>query len=272
LTIRQSDISSNKAWSGGGITNFLGVVTLNDVTIRENSGGGVYNRDGSSATFTNVTISGNSSSSGGGITNGGDVTLTNVTISGNSAQSIGGGIYNGGDVTLTNVTISDNSAQNTGGGISNDGGDMTLTNVTIISNSTDPEGAAVLDQALDGTVILQNTILAGDPTGDDCINNDGIITSIGFNLASSDNSCNIYLFRATDLRNIDPLLGPLADNGGFTLTHLPQPGSPAIDAGECLAEVPSDQRGVARPQGAACDIGAVEVQTDFSLFLPMVVH
>ena len=78
---------------------------------------------------------------------------------------------------------------------------------------------------------------------------------MGYNL--SDNaSCN--LTQPTDITNTDPLLGPLADNGGATLTHVLLPGSPAIDSGDDVACPASDQRDVSRPQGAGCDRGAVE--------------
>ena len=78
---------------------------------------------------------------------------------------------------------------------------------------------------------------------------------MGYNL-SDDASCN--LTQPTDITNTDPLLGPLADNGGATLTHVLLPGSPAIDSGDDVACPASDQRGVSRPQGAGCDRGAVE--------------
>jgi hypothetical protein len=66
-------------------------------------------------------------------------------------------------------------------------------------------------------------------------------------------------------------LGPLLNNGGPTMTHLPESGSPLIDGGQCIASITTDQRGVARPQGTACDIGAVEVQSgdhQKQVFLP----
>jgi hypothetical protein len=117
---------------------------------------------------------------------------------------------------------------------------------------------------------LDHVILAGNNHGGMQCGSDATIVSLGNNIAS-DASCN--LTQSTDLPNTDPLLGPLADNGGPTLTHLPLAGSPAIDAippADCTwdddgdqgtPEVPiaTDQRGVARPQGAGCDIGAVEV-------------
>jgi hypothetical protein len=90
-------------------------------------------------------------------------------------------------------------------------------------------------------------------------------TSHGFNF-SDDTSCGFTA--ATDKQNgADPKLGALANNGGGTSTRLPQPGSPLIDAiptGSCQADgasgITTDQRGVTRPQGPGCDIGAVEVE------------
>jgi hypothetical protein len=68
------------------------------------------------------------------------------------------------------------------------------------------------------------------------------------------------LDQPSDLPGVDPLLGPLQDNGGSTDTHLPMLGSPAIDAGDATTALPRDQRGVRRPQGPASDIGSVEVE------------
>jgi hypothetical protein len=76
--------------------------------------------------------------------------------------------------------------------------------------------------------------------------------SAGFTLPSSHNS-------------VDPLLGPLADNGGLTPTMALLPSSPAIDAGDSSACLPMDQRGVARPMGVACDIGAFELAPKLTL-------
>lgn len=97
------------------------------------------------------------------------------------------------------------------------------------------------------------SILANSPSGDNCVGLE--ITSQGSNI-SDDASCK--LAAAGDLPDTEPLLGPLQDNGGLTLTHLPQPGSPAIDAAACLTS--ADQRAISRPQGSACDIGSVELR------------
>ena len=257
-TLTNVTFSGNTAQYGGGMDNG-GVSTLTNVTFSGNSspfwgggrGGGMRNYYGSIATLTNVTFSGNSSANyGGGMYNGSSgTTLTNVTFSGNSSRW-GGGMLNSSGIgaTLTNVTFSGNTAQY-GGGIY--GGVSTLTNVTFSGNTAQYGGGIY-----GGVSTLKNTIVANN-SPNDCA---GSITSAGHNL-SSDASCG---FTAPgDLQNADPLLGLLADNGGLTQTHALLAGSPAIDAGSPDCPPPAtDQRGVARPQGAACDIGAFELVSD----------
>ena len=111
-----------------------------------------------------------------------------------------------------------------------------------------------------GSLTLVNAIIANN-TGGDCL---FAVSSLGHNL-DSDGTCN--LTATGDLSNTDPLLGPLQDNGGPTFTHTLLPGSPAIDAIPLEActdkdgnPITTDQRGVLRPQGAACDLGAFEFQ------------
>jgi hypothetical protein len=108
-------------------------------------------------------------------------------------------------------------------------------------------------------VRLLNTIIAGNTSSagpGNCNVQDMIIESRGHNL-DSDGSC--FLSAAGDLPNRDALLGPLFDNGGPTETQALQAGSPAIDAAAVDGCPQHDQRGVVRPQGAACDIGAYEL-------------
>jgi hypothetical protein len=190
---------------------------------------------------------------GGGIHNHGQLTLTNSAIRNNAAPiDNGGGIYNaaGASATLTNVTISGNTSGVRGGGVYN-GGTMTLSNVTLGNNSA-PTGGGILNA---GTLTLRNTIVANSPAGGNC---SGTLTSLGHNL-SSDTTCTASFAQVGDLNNVNPLLGPLADNGGGTPTQALLPGSPAIDAGDPITCPATDQRGISRPQGAACDIGAYEL-------------
>jgi len=212
-------------------------LTIANGSVPAGSGGGILNTGGT-LTLTNSTVSSNATRlEGGGITNRGTTTLLNSTVSGNSAaDGFGGGIYNNftGKLTLLNSTVSRNSAADgSGGGISNA-----------------------------GVAQLQNTIVANSLSGGNC---SGVaITSLGHNL-SSDGSC--AFAEAGDLNNTDPMLGPLANNGGPTQTHALLPGSPAIDAGSSDCPPPAtDQRGVSRPQdgdggaGAVCDVGAFELE------------
>lgn len=266
-TVTDSIFSGNTALRiGGGIFN-TGFTTL-DVTgsaFSNNSaefGGGIFSYG--TLDVTNSTFSGNSADSGGGIyasgTAGDDVraTVTNSTFSNNrAAGSIwggGGGIWNVALLDVTNTTFSDNSAGNGGGGIFTFG-TLDVTNSTFSDNNADTGGGIYASY---GTTTLQNTLVA-DSTGANCANSSGLITDGGGNLSWPDTTCPGL--------NADPLLGPLQDNGGPTQTHALLTGSPAIDAA-LLENCPAtDQRGVSRPQGTGCDIGAYEsVDYNFSGF------
>jgi hypothetical protein len=205
--------------------------------------------------------------SGGGIYNAGDLTLRRVTIRGNRA-TFGGGLYNdsGATVTIINSTISGNTALDPGicdggygGGIFNNGGFVNLLNATITANDGECQGGGVWTES--GRVTLNNTIVAKQsgffPNDCDGFPETGGFVSRGFNL-DSDDTCG--LDQPGDLPGVNPLLGPLQDNGGSTDTHLPRPGSLVIDAGNVTTAPPRDQRGVTRPQGPTSDIGSVEVE------------
>jgi hypothetical protein len=107
-------------------------------------------------------------------------------------------------------------------------------------------------------VTLRNTILSNAPSAN-CFQGLGTLVSSGNNL-SSDATCAASLTGPGDLNNTNPLLGPLANNGGPTQTHALLAGSPAIDAAGGCPPPATDQRGVVRPQGSACDIGSFEFQ------------
>ena len=265
LTVTNSTISGNEATVGGGgiynepnigaFVNLSLVESMITGNTSEGTGGGILN-DGA-ATLTDSTVSGNTSAggSGGGIYIGflSTATLTNSTVSGNID---GGGIFNGGSaLTLTNSTVSGNTSNGNSGGIFNGGGALTLTNSTVSGNTADDAGGGIDNNV--GTVSLKNTIVANNTAA---IDNDctGMINSNGYNL-DSDGTCN--LTGPGDLPDTNPNLGPLADNGGPTQTHALLAGSPAIDSASDDCPPPdTDQRGVTRPQGPACDIGAYEVE------------
>ncbi len=235
-----------------------------------NAGGGIFVDQGGDVTITQSTISRNSASTGGGISNSGTVTVIRSTIWGNSAF-FGGGFSNTGTLTVTlstisgNVAYSLNGADSAGGAIYNSVfGETRVTQSTIsgntsIGNISSPTVAIFDDsQGLfnDGTVTLTQTIVASNSLG----NCGGSITDGGYNLEDS-NGCGFS--QSTSLFYTNPGLGPLQDNGGPTFTHAITRGSLAINAGPttCLISGQSsavDQRGVLRPQLTACDIGAYE--------------
>ena len=274
LSLNNSTVTSNNATEGGGIYNTSnGNTTITNSTISGNTatslGGGIRNVSSGSVTLVNSTISGNSANfgGGGGIHNVGTLTLNNSTVNGNSAGTIGGGgILNqsSGTLTLTNSTVNGNTASNSsGGGILSNGGTLTLTNSTLSGNSSSDQGGGI-HNSTGSTVNFKNTIIAGNnaPTGPDC---DGTLTSQGHNLVQDVAGCPITGDITGNITGQDPILGPLADNGGPTLTHAHLPGSPAIDSGDdSVLGTPlfltTDQRGAGFPrlQGAHVDIGAFE--------------
>jgi cysteine-rich repeat protein/predicted outer membrane repeat protein len=218
--------------------NCVGVpsVCTNGKVSASGIGGGDYN-------YRNVLKAQNSALSsqliaygyGGGIYNdGGALTLTNVTFSGNLATLNGGGIYNlGGSSMLTNITFSGNSADY-GGGMYNDTGSTMIRNTILWNNTASTDGAQVYNFN-SAPVIDDSLIQGGCPAGATC-------------------NANIL--------NVDPLLGALVDNGGYTYTMALGEGSPAKDAGNNSTCAMTDQRGIKRPQGLACDMGAYEVEVN----------
>ena len=204
------------------------------------------------------------------------MTIRNSTTGSSSTSGNGGAIFNSGTLTLSNVTLSGNSAlvpspapcgacSGNGGAIFNCStpgyspctatGTLTLTNVTLSGNSA-PAGAGG-GLSSNSTFTLQASIVSNSTGGDCALVAPANLTSKGGSVAD-DNTCN--LTGPNDLPNTNPMLGPLANNGGPTQTMALQPGSPAIDrvpAGLCPPPA-TDQRGVTRPQGIGCDSGAYE--------------
>jgi hypothetical protein len=272
LTIEDGD-----ATAGGGIDN-AGTLDVTACTVSDNTaenGGGILN-DGT-LTVTASTFSDNEASDagGGGIANLDSATVTDTTLSGNSANSSnapylglptydypGGGAIddNDGVLTVATSTVSGNSANGNGGGISTEFGAVIVTNSTVSGNAATAAGGGIYNY---GIVIAAATIVANSPSGGDCANVRSI-RDARYNL-DDDGSCG---FTAADhsLSDVDPDLGPLQDNGGPTETLAPAPDSPVLNQippgtkadGTTLCPG-TDQRGVARPQGTKCDIGAVEL-------------
>ncbi len=258
-------------------------VTMNDLTVTGGNeiGGGVDNRGGGILNRGNLTlnrstvISNTAETRGGGLANqGGTVEISESTIAYNisgtsSSPGFGGGIYNeNGQMTIRNSTISGNESvgglsnnPSYGGGIaSND--NITLDSVTVADNYAFTGGGLyfINNTTSQVTVSVKNTILATNGS-DDChfetIAGGATFNDLGHNLILQDSTSKPCGIVNGVNNNIvaDPQLLPLADNGG-ALTHAFRLDSPAIDAGD--TSLPTDQRGVARPQDLADDIGALE--------------
>ena len=131
-----------------------------------------------------------------------------------------------------------------------------MVNTTVAGNSAPSSGSGIRADT-NGTYLLTNTIISSSGFGGDCFGL-GPFTSLGHNL-DSDGTCG--LAATGDLSGVNTLIGPLADNGGPTLTHALQFGSPAIDAGNNALCSATDQRSAPRPAGAACDMGAYEANS-----------
>jgi uncharacterized repeat protein (TIGR01451 family) len=252
LTINHSLIKNNRGyWQGGGIAN-AGTLTLNDSIVRDNAAGKIDASGGGG---------------GGGISNSsGSMTINNSAIIGNKMYGNyqGSGIYNSANLTLNNSTISGNT------GIGYAIYTYAYLNTTLNLNSStvaDNEGGIF---NIYGMVYLQNTILTGNSVSNyqDCRQDSsvGVVKSLGYNLIGTNLGCTLD---DSDLTNIYPMLAPLHDNGGPTLTRALLKGSPAFNAGNpagCQGSaglLTTDQRGV--PRSDRCDIGAFEVRgLDFS--------
>jgi hypothetical protein len=264
IQIRASLFSSNSttAYYGGGIFVYGGALTLTESTLSGNSapyGGGVYLWGTSTGTVLRSTIDHNSASADGGgvVVDGSQMTIIGSTLSGNSAKGFGGGaaVFDG-TLVLRHSTVTanranvDNVGGEQGGGLILVTGGMTFDHTIVAGNL---RGASTRSDVA-GVAVARSSLI-GDSTGATIIDNGGNLIGVG-------------------AFPVNPMLGPLADNGGPTKTHMLLAGSQAIDAGD-LAALPgngtvptSDQRGAAFTRvydgggdaSARIDIGAYEVQ------------
>lgn len=266
VTINQTILTGNSTTgssaNGGAIYASIGAVTLTDSTLSDNSTGGTSGRGGGIDTFTGTitltrsTISGNTTENGGGRGGGihtfGPVVLTESTLSGNStlgSNASGGGVYSTDTITLTRSTLSGNS---TAGYLSRGGGifsrnPVTITSSTVTGNSTagnlaEGGGIYLKNTASDPSLTIQNSIVAGNTVGGGSTNPDishdpdGIF-AVDYSFIGDTSGLTGPQIFAIGLGNgniadDDPLLGPLAYNGGPTETHALLSGSKAIDAGD----------------------------------------
>jgi hypothetical protein len=297
-SLANSSVTKNRAGgSGGGIFNLAGNVFLHDSTVADNKadvhGGGIRAGPGDVSLQRSTVHNNDAKGQGGGVWSSGRIRVDDSTIGDNDARFEGGGlflngpevIFNGstisGNVALEaggirvgrgialarfgNTTISGNRARDSrGGGIFFDfDGTASLVHVTITDNRALSGGGVFV---LAGAVQVKNTIIAanrpGRRLGTDVI---GLVISLGHNfIGIGDGSTgfdgSLFDQVGTAAAPLDPLLAPLGDNGGHTMTHRLRVGSTAIDAGDNSAGLETDQRGFRRLVDAddVVDIGAFE--------------
>jgi hypothetical protein len=281
LTFTNSDMTNNDVngtagtaapGNGGGlhVTGNSGLITISGSTVSGNEaareGGGLWNQSGTFMNVDTTTIDGNSSfgtaidDGGAGIfNNGGMLEVTTSAISNNSASgatSSGGGIHNasGGDVMVMRSTISTNTANGAGAGIYNNGASFDLNAVTVAMNNALSDGGGIQSEtttSLKNTLVVLNTGISGVDVNGNFVSND-------YNLIGTDDA-NAFPEQANDIEEVDPMLGPLQNNGGATLTHELLLGSLAYNAGD-PADLFNDQIDQPVFEGIR-DIGAFEAQT-----------
>lgn len=283
LTLTDSIVSNNAAQGDAGGLLVGGVLTMTRSAVNGNAagndGGGI--KLYSQATLSYSTISGNTAQRGGGIYQQSGyhstvqlLSLNNSTLDRNSTPSTsagrGGGIYSyAGDLVLSNSTVAGNSSGLYGGGIfvKQNSSPIALTDVTLASNTASERGGGLMiSTGGAGAVTVNSSVFtyAGTPAtgGGNIAVTTGAIAIAGANNLTFGGGLINASFNASPLTG-DPMLGPLQNNGGPTQTMLPGAGSAALDAGGAApCAVATDQRGALRPQGSACDIGAVEVVSD----------
>lgn len=294
VTISGLTLEDGKDFQGGAIFNG-GTLSLNNCVLTTNTtplfGGAVWNNFRATLTVNGSTFSGNSATVfGGAIFNEGTLSVSNSTFSGNSADQQGGAIwsdvplsvsastfsgnsstFDGGAIwasdmlTVINSTFSGNISGFLGGAIANEFA-MNLSDSTFSGNSAAVGAGGILNDF--ATVAAKGNLLAGN-SPDNCEDDSGGLVSQGYNL-SSDASCATSFTMTGDINSstaarLDP--AGLADNGGPTQTIALLSNSAAVDAipvADCTDvsgnTVTADQRGVSRPQGAGCDIGAFEFE------------
>ncbi|MEA2461943.1 MAG: large repetitive protein, partial [Actinomycetota bacterium] len=271
--IADSDVNDNRATGdGGGIYSFDELLVDNSNVTRNDAGG----NGGGLLQQSYFYVDGFSESdySFGGY----HAHLENSTFARNSAAGDGGGIFAFDDVKAVNVTISTNTAGGDGGGVFNECCSFLSKSNTFAHNLADQDiedeyegtGSAIYNDGVD--FFVKDTILASYHEGQNCSGvtfnegADGPVSSLGHNLSDElegDDSCGLN--SNGDILGPNAGLQPLAVNApGRTLTHALGYHSAAIDAGSAVCP-DRDERGLERPEGHACDIGAFEsefVDTD----------
>jgi hypothetical protein len=306
LGLNQVTISTNTANSGAGIAVDNSTLLLNGSTLINNiavNGGAIFNFNGQAILQTSV-LKNNQAPYGGGISNNNVLTISDTSLESNTG-SIGGGLLNSGQAVLNRVTLAQNTAGDGGAAFNNGGGTLTLTNSTISGNQANSGGGVFNNGSLS---IINGTIASNQAfgAGGGILHDSGAATHLSMvntlfalNVGTTPNNDQCQLYEPAEVQlfslwsgvscgsstgngnlpNTNVQLAPLGFSGTglpteLTHTRLLPPGSPAQNAGTCANGAPAiDQRGIARPFGAAGDIGAVELApVVHAVYLPGVVR
>lgn len=259
LTMRTSILSANLAQGtplrtltasyGAGVFAYRGTVALYDSTV-----------SGNRAVIDPTNAYGNYDTGAGIFTDNGGIAVRS-TISGNSTDGTGGGLASHGPFVLSDSTVSGNAAHRGGGMFMRTTYPIVIDNSTVAFNRADAGGGIYFASFAAPSLALQSTIVANNSGAD-------IASQQAFSIGGANNlvmSTGAGVTLPANTLQSDPLLQPLANNGGPTLTHALGTASPARDAGNNAAALATDQRGHARVVGAAADIGAVEMDAAVAL-------
>jgi predicted outer membrane repeat protein len=258
LTLQHGVLSSVHALENSGELSLDHVHVINNTGSESpvvNSG----TLDVSASTFSGNTANDADGGNGGAIYSTGALTITGSTFNGNTASVAGGAIWSAGALDVSNSTFSANSASSSGGAIRQSGNGAGLILFGTVVGNTAPIGAGVYNDASGGSTLALGASIVSANTGGNC---GGTIASNGFNL-SDGTSCSSAFTGTGDLVAQTLSVQALANYGGPTATRPPLSGNPAINhvpSDRCAVAV--DQRGDARPSGAGCDSGAVEINAD----------
>jgi hypothetical protein len=277
VTITDLTFRNGRATSGGAVSiasgstvTFLGCDFVSNTATASDGGGAIFNLG--TLRLDDCLVATNSAPAGGGIATTGQLVITRSLVDGNIATGLGGGVYaNGANVSIESSTFSGNRG-GTGGGMafvasSGPKRNASLTAVTFANNLSDANSGGLFVSGSSATATAGGSIFAGNLV----LNGGGVQRDLGTQQSGKIGSAdyNIVLKTGTtlspsganDQMNVDPLLGPLAYNGGRTRTHAISPGSPAIDRGNPAFTgtlVTTDQRGFGRASNGRADVGAFE--------------
>ena len=276
LSISDSSFSDNLADEDGGAIYNDGELSISDSAFSNNSadslGGAIDNSE--ELSISDSTFKGNSAWDGGAIDNKGKLSISDSTFSNNSAEYDGGAIRNVGhraELSITNSTFSHNSAESDGGAIENWYGELSIVNITFSGNSASSGGA--IFNGSDNTLSITNSTFSGNSAewGGAILNDEGELSMVNSIIAGNGGTCSSSNRVRHNINNFiqdgscssdfsgNPKLGELVKPEDGSPAYFPLlAGSPAIDAADDTYCPETDQIGTARPQGTACDIGAIE--------------